>query len=152
MRAKGLFSGLLAVFLLAMASWSSACDLSCSLASRHLGCEVGQAAQPSQAAEATSSKMDMEDCSHADSLVSDERAAAAPSATTAPCLNEACRPIAVSAAAKRAAQSAQRNAARWTAMTLIQPAASSALFRRMERKYPPPKTAPVVLLSTSLRI
>jgi hypothetical protein len=156
MHAKGPFSGLLAVFLLAMTSWSSACDLSCSLASRHLECEAEQAAQPPRMAEAATSHMDMEHCPHATSVVSGvasgEQAATEPSVTAAPCLHEACRQLAVSTAAKRAAERARRSAARWTAMAMIQPASSSALFRTIEREEPPPKTTPLVLLSTSLRI
>jgi hypothetical protein len=150
--AKGSLAGFLAVFLLAMSSWSSACDLSCSLADRHLGCATGQAATPRKMAEADSLKMDMEHCPHATSVPSGEQLATSPSVTAAPCLHEACRQVAVSTAANGAAQRLQRGAACWTAMAMIQPAASRALFRPMEGEDPPPKTTPLALLSTSLRI
>jgi hypothetical protein len=155
MRAKGSFSGLLAIFLLAMTSWSSACDLSCSLANRHLGCEASQVAQPPQMAEAHNSMTDMENCPHATSSlpgVASGEQAAAPTVAAAPCLHEACRQIAVSTAARRTAQHARRTAARWAAVAMIQPAAPSGLFQPMGREDPPPKTSPLALLSTSLRI
>jgi len=156
MRFKDSFSGLLAVLLLAMSSWSSACDLSCSLASHHLGCEASQTAQTPQTAEAAASQMDMQDCPHAASvapdLASGEQPAAAPSLTTAPCLHEACRQAGVSTAAKRGANRAQRSTAHWTAMAIAQPAVCSALFRPVEREDPPPETPPLVPLSTNLRI
>ena len=154
--ARSSFAGLLAVFLLAMSSWSSACDLSCSLASRHLGCATSQAAQPPKTTEADASKMDMEHCQHADSFAPDlapgEQLAASPLVTAAPCFHEACRQVAVSTAGERAIQVLQRGAVCWTAMAMIHPAASSALFRPMEGEDPPPRTIPLALLSTSLRI
>jgi len=156
MFAKGSFSGILAVFLLAMSPWSSACDLSCSLTSRHLGCATGQAAEPPQVAEAAVSHMDMENCPHATSVApgpaSDEQTAAAPFVTAASCLHEACRQIAVSTTARHSAERAQRHAACWTAMAMIQSGASSVLFHLVDREDPPPKTTSLVFLSTSLRI
>src|SRR5580698_6297732 len=112
--AKGSLAGLLAVFLLAMSSWSSACDLSCSLADRHLGCATVPAAPPPKMAEADASKMDMEHCPHATSVPSGEQLAASSSLTAAPCLHEPCRQVGVSTAGERAAQRLQRGAARWT--------------------------------------
>jgi len=150
--AKGSFSGLLAIFLLAMTSWSSACDLSCSLASRRLGCEAGQSTEAPRVPEAAASKMDMENCPHATSSAAAEKPAEAPSVTTAPCVHDACRQIAVSTPAKRAAERIQRNASLWMALPMIQPASSSPLFRLIEREDPPPKIPPLALLSASLRI
>jgi hypothetical protein len=156
MRLQASISGLLAVLLLAMSSWSSACDLSCSLASYHLGCEAGQTAQTPKTAEANASQMDMADCSHATPAASDlasgQQLANDPSIRTAPCSHEACRQVAVSTAAKRGADRIQQNAARWTAMATAQTAPFGSLFRPMEREDPPPETPPLVLLSTSLRI
>jgi hypothetical protein len=156
MRFKGSFCGLLAILLFAMSSWSSACDLSCSLASRHLGCAASQTAPTPQTAEAAASQMDMANCPHATPAASDlasgEQLANAPSISTAPCSHEACRQVAVSTAAKRGAERVQQNAGHWTTMAMIQPAASSALFRPMEREDPPPETPPLILLSTGLRI
>jgi len=96
--------------------------------------------------------MDMKDCPHATSSAAVEQPVAAPSVTTAPCVHDACRQIAVSTAAKRASGHIQRNTTRWVALATIQPAASSALFRPMQREEPPPKSVPLNLLSTSLRI
>jgi hypothetical protein len=154
--AKGSLAGFLAVLFLAMSSWSSACDLSCSLADRHLGCAAGQAAQPAKMTEADASKMDMAHCQHARSFAPDvapgEQLAGSSSVTTAPCVHEPCRQIALSTTGERAAQRLQRGAACWTAIAVIQPTASSSLFRPKEGEGPPPKTTPLALLSTSLRI
>jgi hypothetical protein len=79
MSIKGAMAGLLAAFLLTMASWSSACDLSCSLASHHLGCAMAPAASAQKSAgSAASDAMDMKDCQHSGDAAS---ASVEPSAT-----------------------------------------------------------------------
>jgi hypothetical protein len=152
MRAQGSFAGLLATLLLAMSSWSSACDLSCSLASRHLGCETSQTAQAQPPAEDAAAKMDMEHCLHATPPASGEQLAAAPTVTAVPCLHEACRQAAVSTAAKHSGQGTRQNAARWAMLVITDAAPPSAFFRSMERDNLPPKIPPLDLLSASLRI
>jgi hypothetical protein len=58
MHFKSLLSGLLAASLLAMSSWASACDLSCSLQRVHCGCPLTAPAE-GQPAEIMSAGMNM---------------------------------------------------------------------------------------------
>jgi len=151
MSAKGPIAGFLVAILLAMSSWSSACDLSCALASRHIGSETAQPAASQKAEAADAAPMDMLHCMH-DAAAGDTRSSEAPAVAATPCLHDICRQTAVSTAAKRCTVGAERRAAASIVVALAQPPHSGALRPLVEREYPPPRTSPLDPLSLSLRI
>jgi len=148
---RGSIAGLVAIFLLAISSWSSACDLSCSLASHRAVCEMGKS-QPQQAESASGSTMDLPICQHATSPASADLSTNAPAVTTAPCLHDACRQAATFTAAKRSSGHVRSNRAALRAAAIVQTAHLSALPHPTDHEYPPPKSDPSDGLSVNLRI
>ena len=151
MFAKGAIAGFLIAVLLAMSSWSSACDLSCALKSRHVGCAAEQTSSAKNAAPTgATAEMDMSHCIHA--ARSDEELPADQSLSVNPCAHDACRLIAVSTPAKNsAARLQQRSTASMFAVS-VQPLVSHPNTQFTEREYPPPKTSSFDRLSITLRI
>jgi hypothetical protein len=150
MYAKSSVAGLLVAVLLAMSSWSSACDLSCALKGSHPGCKTEQTEVAKKAASNDAgAEMDMSHCMHATDA--NEEAATDQSLSATPCSHDACQPTAVYTAAKGFAMHLQHYATP-SLFPASMPSLTSHSKRFTQREYPPPKTASFDPISISLRI
>jgi hypothetical protein len=136
---------LLALPLLAMTSWASACDLSCSLQSFHSTCKLDGAAMPS-GDQATSPDMAMDPNMQMPDMPPTE----APVHLHATCTHNPCNETSISALSK----SAQHSVAVLQAIALDAPSVATLSYQspRLSAEQRPPALQPFDPLSVSLRL
>ena len=138
---------LITVFLLAMSSWASACDLSCSLAKFHSGCQTqGASSQEELTAETMPADMpmgqDMKTAQEHDYQVHLD---------TKLCMHEPCSLISTPASPPQADHS-QLNSLHWIAISISSPVNLWIGFHWIRVGASPPKLPATPLHVTTLRI
>ena len=169
MRARNMLAASLAVLLLTMSSWASACDLSCALMALHSGCPTSatmsgtspaahqatqQGMQPAQDAMAAGMDMDhmaMPDDSAMNSTASDATAAAQ-LAGVAACSQSPCSRITLSVAPQRSVAHSPLPLAQTVTAAVSPLAVISQTSRTNPSNTSSPKLNPFDPLDTSLRI
>jgi len=159
MQFRRAFSAILIVFLFLMSSWASACDLSCTLAKRHSGCQTQSASSPKQpSADSMPADMpmgeDMEIPQGQDSHISDSdftRSAAMAHWGSKACAHEPCSQISVFAFPFQGGHS-QHDSIRWKAIGTASPVNLGIGFHWIKIGTSPPKLLATPLQVTTLRI
>jgi len=158
-RVQSLVAGLLSAFLLAVSSWSSACDLSCSLRQFHSNCETQGVASPGErVAESDSSDMAMphdmvmprENGDHMAMAELDAKAAIHLVATT--CTHQACDQGLSLASVNAGKDHTQLQGVQSVAVVAVHAPILSLRIRAVEPQGVPLPLGPVNPLSVSLRI
>jgi len=153
MRLKGSLAAVLTIFLLAMSSWGSACDLSCSLQTLHsFGCQSASGLAEHQQTETMPAGMDMSQQSHTDlaEAQSDSQAGIV-LLHDGSCTHEKCSQASVSVSAVRS-DHGQFKRADVTAVSVIQPRVSLLLASYIKTETSPPDTPAISPVSIHLRI
>jgi hypothetical protein len=155
-----LLSAILIAIFLATSSWASACDLSCTLAKLHSGCQTQSASSPKQlTADSMPADMpmgeDMETPQGQDSHSGDSdfsHSAAMDHWDSKLCVHEPCSQISAPAFPPQADHS-QPNSLHWIAISISSPVSLSTAFHSIRIGPSPPKLlATPPLQVTTLRI
>ncbi len=154
------FSAILIVSLFLMASWASACDLSCTLAKLHSGCQTDSASSSEQpTADSMPADMpmgeDMETPQGQDSHAGDSdvtRNAAMAHWDSKVCVHEPCSQISVSAFPPQV-DHAQPNSLDWTTVNISSPVSLAIAFQWIRIGPSPPNLLTTLpLRAATLRI
>lgn len=160
MRIQNLLAGLLSALLLAMSSWASACDLSCSLQQLHSSCQTQSAASSRErTAESASSNAGMgydmamppEHSDHMTMAESDAKAAMVHLVATA-CTHRACDQGLSLASVRDGKDRTQLQSVQSVAVDTAHVPILSLGIRGIEPQEGPPPLGPVNPLFVSLRI
>jgi hypothetical protein len=150
MRLKGPLSGLLVASLLAMSSWASACDLSCSLQTLHSGCMSNFPTDRQAGIMSAGMNMDQENSTAIAEAEPNPQVAMIP-LMDVPCAHEMCGRVSVSTSAVSTDHRAFKSA-HMPAVSMTHPLVRLLHSFRNRAQASPPKFAAIRPISTNLRI